>query len=391
MSDLPYWLAGPSREDILESFKLVPKEIRAAIPKRSASDDSEDDGSHPVYYARIYAPWKDGSFGGVSWYIEHLDPEQPDLAHGCSKGPVGTDWGAIPLSFLARVRGPGGARLVRDPKFVPGTPPRDVAFRPPIAEFEEFISESFLKKARAVDISPAILAGMDPGDALRPALRHSSGTDLVAELLKAGANAEDLDSNLRNLLHEVASRGAIPEMVALLVDHGARLGQRDLDGLTPLHLAAIFSDCPDVVQALIDAGAEVNSKTAELDPSAPVGAIGETPLHLAVKRSSPAVIKVLIESGADPTCRDKFGATPLHGLGDREGEYEEVVDLLLSHGADIHAADFSGDRPSECAFMSGCEGAWTALRERSGQSGGGGIYDGVPEAAREWIESLLRR
>lgn len=384
-NELEQWLTGPSPETIADSFRLVPREVRATIPRRPADDDLE-----PIYYARLYAPWEGGTFGGVSWYIEYLQPENPDFAYCYATTPVGTDWGVMPLTSLAKIRGPAGIRLVLDPMYVPGTPPRD-AMRPARSVSEEFAGRDFIENAGPADIERALKAGTPPDSLLRPALRYGKEKEVVASLLQAGADAESVDSNLRNLLHEVAYWGSEPSAVQLLVAHGARLEHKDLDGYTPLHLAALQGSCPTVVQALIDSGAEVESRTTELDPDAPVGACGETPLHIAVKRSSAVVVGMLLKAGADPKRRDDYGRTPIHGLGDRVGKIDEVLDLLLDHGADIRDRDHNGNRPSDHAFLAGREGAWNVLRTRMRQSGdAAGDDDAIPAVAREYFESLLR-
>ena len=60
--------------------------------------------------------------------------------------------------------------------------------------------------------------------------------------------------------------------------------------------------------------------------------------HAAVSYGHKELIQFLISSGANPNLRDFDGDTPLHVC-----EEPEVADLLLSHGADPAAVNNEGD------------------------------------------------
>jgi ankyrin repeat protein len=69
-----------------------------------------------------------------------------------------------------------------------------------------------------------------------------------------------------------------------------------------------------------------------------------TPLHMAATRNRYAVAKRLLESGAEPNCRDKIGQTPLL-LTTRVTQNAEMARLLIEHGADLKAQDNIGAMP----------------------------------------------
>lgn len=61
------------------------------------------------------------------------------------------------------------------------------------------------------------------------------------------------------------------------------------------------------------------------------------------KPAALAVVKQLLDAGADPNARNKRGLTPLLSLNQYYGPYTELIELLIKHGADINAADNEGN------------------------------------------------
>ena len=100
---------------------------------------------------------------------------------------------------------------------------------------------------------------------------------------------------------------------------------------------------------LLKMGADVN----ETDKN------GVTPLHRAVRFRSPSAVRLLIKKGADVNCQDKkTWSTPLHRAVTSTGapatkgkadEIEEIVQLLLSGGADPKIKNRMGKMPIEYA------------------------------------------
>lgn len=54
-----------------------------------------------------------------------------------------------------------------------------------------------------------------------------------------------------------------------------------------------------------------------------------TPLHLAAAAGHIDIVKYLIEQGADPSPRDRWGATPLNDAQD-----SAIIEYLASHGGE---------------------------------------------------------
>ncbi|XP_054162692.1 ankyrin repeat domain-containing protein 49-like [Oppia nitens] len=66
-----------------------------------------------------------------------------------------------------------------------------------------------------------------------------------------------------------------------------------------------------------------------------------TPLHRSAYGNHIQVMKLLIDSGANPTARTATGWTPLHSAA--QWAHIDAVDLLLNCGADINAVSDGGN------------------------------------------------
>ena len=117
------------------------------------------------------------------------------------------------------------------------------------------------------------------------------------------------------------------EGVRALLKQAADVNGAQGDGMTALHWAAMKDDA-DLAQLLLYAGANVRATTR-------IGAY--TPLVLAAKQGSAAVMAPLLEAGADANAPTSNGTTPLM-LASASGSVD-AVRLLLDHGADVNAKE----------------------------------------------------
>jgi uncharacterized protein len=153
-------------------------------------------------------------------------------------------------------------------------------------------------------------------------------------------------------LPEAAAKGDIATVRKLLaqrVDVNAAQG----DGMTALHWAAERGDLA-LTQLLLSAKANVKATTR-------IGSY--TPLHVAAKSGSGAVVKALLKAGSDPSLMTASGASPLH-LAAAAGS-ADAINALVDAKADVNARESEwGQTPLVFAAAADRPATITALLKR---------------------------
>jgi len=179
-------------------------------------------------------------------------------------------------------------------------------------------------------------------------------------------------------LIQAAADGDTETVIALL-DEGADVDWQGDDGRTPV-MAATVGNHVDTVRALIDAEANVDIRDARLD----------NPFLYAGAEGLLDILRLTIEAGADPTITNRFGGTALIPASERghvdvvrelltnsdvdvdhvnnlgwtalleaivlsngDERHQQIVQLLVDHGADISIGDKDGVTPLDHARSRG--------------------------------------
>jgi len=243
--------------------------------------------------------------------------------------------------------------------------------------------------ASGADIRATLTSGFTP---LFFAVREGH-IDVTRALLKAGIDVNETlhgpegpQKEVNNASYKPVGKGTSPLLMAVvnghfelaiaLVEEGADPNDRRT-GFTPLHTLSWVrkpdaSDNGDpspigsgrltslqFVRALVERKADVNARLPRGAPRPPntasrIGTGGATPFLMAADRADAALMRVLLELGADPFLPNLDNTTPLMaaaGLGTTspleeagtEPEALEATRLLLDLGADINAVNNDGD------------------------------------------------
>ena len=144
-------------------------------------------------------------------------------------------------------------------------------------------------------------------------------------------------------IHDAARKGDQATVVDLLKQNPDLVSSRDKMGNLPLHLAAL----------LLANGADENAQnTVGRADSDGIKRAGETPLTLALlSYEHKEMMELLLTHGADVNVMLSGGTTPLSRAIDRDLPYD--VELLLANGADPNAKVYNWATPVHFAVWHG--------------------------------------
>ncbi|XP_060789001.1 fibronectin type 3 and ankyrin repeat domains protein 1 [Neoarius graeffei] len=175
---------------------------------------------------------------------------------------------------------------------------------------------------------------------------------IVHILLEHGADIHMKNGSGKNCMMLACFAGHL-DIVKHLHKFGATWQSRDLSGCTPLHWAADGGHLPIIVY-MIEDGCEVDVRdsVSQWTPLMRVSAVS----------GNSTVASFLIRAGADVNVRDKDGKTPL--MMAVLNNYEQLVSLLLNHGADQDVKNEFGSGAPKMAKAFGSQNISDLLEDK---------------------------
>jgi ankyrin repeat protein len=124
---------------------------------------------------------------------------------------------------------------------------------------------------------------------------------------------------------------------------------------------------PDIFAAIEDADRKKFQEIIHSNPSLLrlIDKDGRAPLHVAACKGQTEIVMLLLSAGADLHAQDLSGATPLHWAA--VGGHRQVIEKLLAAGADINAVDKHDITPDRLAEMRGHTEIAVFLRRYGGR------------------------
>lgn len=207
-----------------------------------------------------------------------------------------------------------------------------------------------------------------------------SNLSCVQSLLENSVSADSFNEKGSYLIHEAAYT-ELPELINLLLDYGARIDSLNAYGDTPLH-TAVFNNSQEMALTLLIRNANPNAANSK----------GETPLLLASKnkKDNPELLILLLDHGANMNVQDIYGDNFLHKIAFQgtvlslklllgnpstlnlinaknkgqentplhiaiEKGHKDLIQLLVSNGADIHIQNKNGESSLDIARKRGAD------------------------------------
>ncbi|XP_063749383.1 ankyrin-3 isoform X17 [Eleginops maclovinus] len=193
------------------------------------------------------------------------------------------------------------------------------------------INACYLRSARAGNLEKALdylkngvdinICNQNGLNALHLASKEGH-VEVVAELIKHGANVDAATKQKGNTALHIASLAGQTDVVKELVTHNANVNAQSQNGFTPLYMAAQENHM-DVVQFLLDHGSSQSIATED----------GFTPLAVALQQGHDQVVSLLLENDT----KGKVRLPALHIAARKDDTKAAALLLQNDHNADVES------------------------------------------------------
>jgi ankyrin repeat protein len=173
--------------------------------------------------------------------------------------------------------------------------------------------------------------------ALLIAAMSDSSAEIVRYLVGHGADPQVKDF-LKTTTLRAATLGNDTETIRIMIEAGVDVNAADLPGITPLMMAAGWNGKVAAVKMLLAKGANVNAVSRPVmglpSRNGPSEFGNMTALLMSAAFGPPELIETLLKAGADVNARDVRGMTSLMLAIANDHQDPAVLRMLLEHGAD---------------------------------------------------------
>ena len=161
----------------------------------------------------------------------------------------------------------------------------------------------------------------------------------VETCLESGATVASSNA-FGTALHN-ACRGGHLKIAKLLLEHDAPTDVLSDQDFSPLHLA-VQRGAVELVTALLDAHADTNLRSRFERRSS---------LILAILEGWENLVHILLSKGADPSCTDLYGSTPMHYAAEKGNK--SMIAILMKYGGSPSTGNKDGWTPLHLAASCG--------------------------------------
>ncbi|XP_056905049.1 ankyrin-3-like isoform X26 [Takifugu flavidus] len=205
-----------------------------------------------------------------------------------------------------------------------------------VEEAAEYLSETdvnacYLRSARAGNLEKTLdylkngvdinICNQNGLNALHLASKEGH-VEVVAELIKLGANVDAATKQKGNTALHIASLAGQTDVVKKLVTHHANVNAQSQNGFTPLYMAAQENHL-EVVQFLLDNGSSQSIATED----------GFTPLAVALQQGHEQVVSLLLENDT----KGKVRLPALHIAARKDDTKAAALLLQSDHNANVES------------------------------------------------------
>lgn len=205
------------------------------------------------------------------------------------------------------------------------------------------------------------------------AIQNDMGLAIINKLIQRGAKVDYRSKGITPLAQATLLNQ--PRTVAFLLKKGAKSDKPNEDGTIPLAIA-ISKGYDLIAGMLINSSETASADVLWKDPT------GMPLMNIAAKRGNPAIVRLLLETGATLSQYDFEDNSALH-IAAANGHSPLVNFLLQYDEMDIHKQNFSGASPIVLAAKGGHVDCYNTLSSRGAKAND---MDFTGYAANEYLD-----